>query len=149
MHSSMYTCPYGRGILSIQNLVFLIQTPVATSQGHTGLSSSSSSAANLPDPRLILPNEPTADKLLKLLLPSLRFRDLQDFRGFEKLISRSISFSSLSLATTNLTMLLLQKGQTGTVGQVVVGLGLLWQHKARVHCAHIRCPQSCTSIVHT
>lgn len=107
-----------------------------------GLSSNSDSAAILPEPRLIFPKEPTADKPLKLLLPSLKLRDLQDFRGFEELISRSMSFSVLTFATTNLTMLLLQKGQSGTEGQDVVGLGLLWQHKAKVHCAHIRWPHS-------
>lgn len=105
-----------------------------------GLSNSSFLAAILPELPLIFPNEPTADKLLKLLLPSLRFLDLHDLRG---LTSRSISISVLILATTsNLTMLLLQKGQTGTEEQEVAGLGLLWQHKARVHCAHIWCPQS-------
>lgn len=94
---------------------------VDTYQGSLGLSSQSFSAAILPEPRPSLPN----DKPLKLLLPSLKFRDLQDFRGFEVLRSRSASFSVLTLAMTNLTMLLLQKGQTGTDWQFVVGLGLL------------------------
>lgn len=118
---------------------FLIPNPFIYVSILKALSSSSSSTANL---RLIFPKEPTADKLLKLLLPSLKFLDLHDFRGFEQLMSQSISWSTLSLATTNLTMLLLQKGQTGTFVQEFVGFGLLWQHKARVHCAHILCPQS-------
>lgn len=151
---AMYTCLHGSfgtpgpRIRSLFCPVEVLDPRIYVSRLN-GLSRSSSSAANLPDPRLILPNEPTADRLLKLLLPSLKLRDLQDLRGFEELRSRSISFSTLSLITTSLTMLLLQKGQTGTVEQEVVGLGLLWQHKASVHCAHIWWPHSWTSIVQT
>lgn len=98
----------------------------------------------------IFPNEPIADKLLKLLLPSLKFRPSLDFLGFVGLISNSVSSLVLIWATTNLVMTLRQKGQqTGTVWQAVVGLGLLWQHSARVQWAHIWWPHSWTSIVQT
>ena len=54
----------------------------------------------------------------------------------------------LALATSSREMLPRQKGQAGDGSVSVVGLGLLWQHSASVHGAHIWCPQSCTSIVH-
>ena len=105
-----------------------------------------SSAVILPEPRrLSLPN---ADRPLKLLLPSLKFLDRLGFFKFEELNSIS-SVSVLSLATTKWAMSLLQNGQTGGVMLAVVGFGLLWQHRARVQWAHIRCPQSRTSIVQT
>lgn len=99
-----------------------------------------------PDPRPpILPNDPMADKPLKLLLPSLKFIDLLDFLSFEGL---SVMLF-LIWATTNWAMLLRQKGQTGAVKQAVVGSGLLWQHRANVQGAHIWWPQFWTSMVHT
>lgn len=93
-----------------------------------GLSSHSSWGAILPEPR---PNLPIP---LKLLLPAL---DLRDFLGF-------LEFP----VATNLTMVLRQKGQRGAEGDEVAGLGLLWQHKARVQCAHIICPHSWTWMAH-
>lgn len=114
-----------------------------------GLSIHSFSAAILPEPRpVILPKELTADNPLKLLLPSLKFRDLLIFRSFEEWRSESASSSFVTLIACNCTMLLLQNGHTGSGGLVVVGFGLLWQHKASTQCAHIWCPQSWTSIVH-
>lgn len=94
-----------------------------------------------------LANEPMADKLLKLLLPSLKF-DFLDLLGFERLCSSSKSFLVSILTTTSWLMLLRQNGQTGAVGQAVVGLGFLWQHRARVQWAHIWWPHGLTSIVH-
>lgn len=114
-----------------------------------GLSIHSLSAAILPEPRpVILPKEFTADNPLKLLLPSLTFRDLLVFRSFEEWRSESVSSFFVALIACNCTMLLLQNGHTGSGGLVVVGFGLLWQHKASTQCAHIWCPQSWTSIVH-
>lgn len=55
----------------------------------------------------ILLNEPTTDKLLKLLLPLLKFRYLMDFLGLEV----SLSCSTLTFATTSWAMLLLQNEQ--------------------------------------
>lgn len=72
-----------------------------------------------------------ADKLLKLLLPSLKF-DFLDFLGLEGLSSSSESLLVLISATTSWEILLRQNGQTGAVEQAVVGLGFLWQHRARV-----------------
>lgn len=118
-----------------------------------GLSIHSFSKAILPEPRpTIFPIVLTADNPLKLLLPSLKFHDLLDFLNFGELTSSSwsaVQSSALTLATISWTMLLLQNGQTGTVGHAVIGLGLLWQHKAKVHCAHIWWPQFWTSIVQT
>lgn len=108
-------------------------------------STHSFSAAIRPEPRP--PNllkEPMADSPLKLLLPSQKFLDFFDLLSFE-----SISLSVLTLATTNWAMLLRQNGQRGALRDAVFGLGLLWQHKANVHWAHIWWPQSWTSIVHT
>jgi hypothetical protein len=51
-------------------------------------------------------------------------------------------------ATSSREMLPRQNGQAGDGSVRVVGLGLLWQHSASVHGAHIWCPQSCTSMVH-
>jgi len=51
-------------------------------------------------------------------------------------------------ATSSREMLPRQNGQAGDGSVWVVGLGLLWQHSASVHGAHIWCPQSCTSMVH-
>lgn len=119
-----------------------------------GLSIHSLSAAILPEPRPpIFPKDPIADKPLKLLLPSLlKFCDLLDFLSLEELTSPmpwSASWSSwlLIFATTSRAMVLRQKGQTGGVRHAVVGFGLLWQQRAKVHCAHIWWPQSWTSIV--
>lgn len=118
-----------------------------------GLSIHSFSRAIRPEPRpTILPIVLTADKPLKLLLPSLKFQDLLGFLSFGELTSCSCSALPCSVftsATTSWTMLLLQNGQTGTVGNAVMGLGLLWQHKANVQWAHIWWPQFWTSIVHT
>jgi len=129
-----------------------------------GLSISSFSAAILPEPRpVILPNDPIVDSPMKLLLSSPRFIDLLCFLNLEELTSpasrsttttssRLLLFSLLLLlfwATTKHAMVLLQNGQTGGVTVEVVGFGLLWQHSASVHCAHIWWPQSLTSIVHT
>ncbi len=115
-----------------------------------GLSTSSLHPAaifpGLRPPNLV--NEPMADKLLKLLLPSLKF-DFLDLLGFEGLSSSSESLIVLILATTSWEMLLRQNGQTGAVVQAVVGLGFLWQHRARVQWAHISWPHGLTSIVHT
>lgn len=91
--------------------------------------SMSSSVLILPDPRP--PILPKAESPLKLLLPSLKFQDRLDFRGFEEPISMS-SVSMSSLATTRRAMVLLQNGQTGGFTEAVVGLGLLWQQRARV-----------------
>lgn len=112
------------------------------------LSTHSFSVTNLPDPRpLIFPIDPTLDKPLKLLLPSLKLWDHLDFLCLgEELSSQS---TVLILATTRWLMLLRQNGQTGADWAAVVGLGLLWQQRARVQWAHIWCPQSWTSIVHT
>jgi len=116
-----------------------------------GLSIHSFSAAILPDPRPpIFPN--VADNPLKLLLPSLKFRDFLDFLSFGEPISPmswSASLQFLILATARRTMVLRQNGQTGGLRHAVVGLGLLWQQRASVHCAHIWWPQSWTSIVQT
>ena len=120
---------------------------------YQGLSIHSFSAAILPEPRPpILLKEPTADKPLKLLLPSLKFLDFLDLLSLEELtspMSLSASLLVLILATASRAMPLLQKGQTGAVRHAVVGFGLLWQHRASVHWAHIWWPQSWTSIVHT
>jgi hypothetical protein len=51
-------------------------------------------------------------------------------------------------ATGSREMLPRQKGQAGDGSARVVGLGLLWQHSARAHEAHIWCPQSRTSTLH-
>lgn len=103
-----------------------------------GLSTSSlHSAATFPELRPpILPNDPIADKLLKLLLPSLKF-DFLDLLGLEGLVSTSLSLLVLIFATTNWLILLRQKGHTGAAAQVVVGFGFLWQHNARMQWAHI------------
>ena len=121
---------------------------------YQGLSTHSFSAAILPELRPpIFPNVPTAeDKPLKLLLPSLKFRDFLDFLNLEELMSpmsRSVSSQISIFATTSRAMVLRQNGQTGGVRHAVVGLGLLWQQRANVHCAHIWWPQFWTSIVHT
>lgn len=94
----------------------------------------------------ILPNE--ADKLLKLLLPSLKF-DFRDLLGFTELDSTSVSQLLLILATSNWIMAPRQNGQDGPERAVVAGSGFLWQHSARVQWAHISWPQGLTSIVHT
>lgn len=128
----------------------IFRLPNATK--YQGLSAHSFSATILPEPRPpILPKEFIADKLLKLLLPSLKFRDFLAFLNLELLspVSRSASSSLLIFATTRRFMVLRQKGQTGGVRHSVLGLGLLWQQRARVHCAHIWWPQFWTSIVHT
>lgn len=129
------------------------RSPTTASRSPQSLSTHSLSDAILPDPRPpIFPNVPTADKPLKLLLPSLKFRDLLDLFNFEELMSptsRSASSKSLLLATASRAMLLRQKGQTGGVRDADVGLGLLWQQRASVQCAHIWWLQSWTSIVHT
>lgn len=114
-----------------------------------GLSTQSLLSEILPELRPpTFPNEPMADdKPLKLLLPSLKFHDFLAFLSFEGL---SLSMSSFFiLATTNWAILLRQKGHTGAVRHAVVGLGLLWQHRANVQWAHIWWPQSWTSIVQT
>lgn len=120
---------------------------------YQGLSTHSFSAATLPELRLpIFPNEPTADKPLKLLLSSHKFWNLLDFLNLEELISPmllSVSSSFLIFTTANRPMVLRQNGQTGGFKHAVVGLGLLWQQRASVQCAHIWWPQSWTSIVHT
>lgn len=101
-----------------------------------GLSIHSPLSAILPEPRpLNLLNEPMDDKPLKLLLPSLMRLDFLDFLSFNALSGSPTSF--LALATTNLAMLLRQKGQRGAVTEEVVGFGLLWQHNANVQWAHI------------
>ena len=46
-------------------------------------------------------------------------------------------------------MQLRQKGQSGAATKRLLGLGLLWQQRDKVQCAHIWCPQSLTSIVHS
>lgn len=116
---------------------------------------SSHSAAILPELRLPnFPNELTLDSPLKLLLP-LSFKCLSfldDLLSLEQLISAlswSVSSWHSVFTTTSLVMVLRQNGQTGGVRQAVAGLGLLWQHRASVHCAHIWWPQFWTSIVHT
>jgi len=107
------------------------------------------SASTFPELRpAILPNEPMADKLLKLLLPSLKF-DFLDLLGFVGLDSTSVSLSVLILATFNWRMAPRQNGQTGPVVQPVAGSGFLRQHSARVQWAHIWWSQGLTSIVHT
>lgn len=120
---------------------------------HQGLSTHSFSAGILPEPRLpIFPKEPIADKLLKLLLPSLKVRDFLAFLSLDELLSPlswSASSQVLIFATTRQAMVLRQNGHTGGVRHSVVGLGLLWQQRARVHCAHIWWPQFWTSMVHT
>lgn len=141
-------------------LIFQFSTPKCTVFfrffGHgkprqtIGLSISSLlSAAILPEPRpVIFPNDPIADSPMKLLLSSPRFIDLLCFLSFDELTSpasRSTTSSWLLLlllsllfwATTNRAMTLLQNGHTGGVTVEVVGFGLLWQHSASVHCAHI------------
>jgi hypothetical protein len=60
----------------------------------------------------------------------------------------SSSASGLARATSSLEMLPRQNGQAGDGGVSVAGFGLLWQHSASVHAAHIWCPQSCTSMLH-
>jgi len=123
---------------------------------HCCLSSSSHSfsAAIFPELRPpIFPNEFTLDNPLMLLLPpSFMVRVFLDLLGLEQVMSTpswSMSWGLSFFTTTNLAMLLLQNGQTGGTTREVEGLGLLWQHRASVHCAHIWWPQSCTSIVHT
>lgn len=124
---------------------------VFSSYQDQGLSNSSlQSAETLLEVRASFPNEPNDDKLLKLL--SLHSPWLNDFIvrfGFVGLSSKSISVSSLLLATTNWVMLQRQKGQTGVFGQALEELGLLWQQRARMQWAHIWWPQCSTSIVHT
>ena len=115
---------------------------------------STHSAAILPELRPPnFPNELTLDRPLKLLLPlSFKFLNLFDaLLSLEQLmstLSRSVSSWHSVFTTTSLVMVLRQNGQTGGVRQAVAGLGLLWQHRASVHCAHIWCPQLWTSIVH-
>lgn len=111
--------------------------------------STQSFSVNWPELWLTLPNEPTDDRPLKLLLPSLKCRDFLDFLSFEEeyMSSSSTSGFSLTFATANRAMVVRQNGHMGGVRQAVVGLGLLWQHKARVQWAHIWWPQSWTSIV--
>lgn len=115
------------------------------------LSIHSFSAAILPEPRPpILLND--VDNPLKLLLPSLKLRDFLAFLNFGELMSpmsRSASSWFSIFTTTRWAMVLRQNGHTGGVRHAVVGFGLLWQHRASVHCAHIWWPQSWTSIVHT
>lgn len=87
----------------------------------------------LPDPQPIIPNDPTAeDRPLKLLLPSLL--QCRNLLGFEVVFWSPVS---LALVVTSRDMLLRQKGQAGAGKNKVVGFGLLWQHTASVHWAHI------------
>lgn len=92
-----------------------------------------------------------ADKPFKLLLPSLKL-DFLDLIGLEGLNSGPVSllviFPQLSLkgglasaasaslllilATASWVMPLRQKGQIGTTGDDVSGLGFLWQQRAKV-----------------
>lgn len=115
---------------------------------------STHSAAILPELRPPnFPNELTLDNPLKLLLPLsftfLNFFDvLLNLEQFISTLSRSVSSWYSVFTTTSLAMVLRQNGQTGGVRQAVAGLGLLWQHRASVHCAHIWWPQLWTSIVH-
>lgn len=92
----------------------------------------------------MFPNEPIAeDRSLKLLLASMQFRVLLGFLCVEV---SPCSSPSLALAMTSFEMLLRQKGQAGDGKHKVVGLGLLWQHKARTQWAHIWCLQSWSSM---
>jgi hypothetical protein len=52
------------------------------------------------------------------------------------------------VATASRVMLPRQKGHVGSGWLCVAGLGLVWQHSASVHAAHIWCPHSWISIVH-
>ena len=68
--------------------------------------------------------------------------------GDEAAALSSSSASGLARATSSLEMLPRQNGQAGDGGVSVAGFGLLWQHSASVHAAHIWCPQSSTSMLH-
>ena len=84
---------------------------------------------------------------LKLLLPpSLRLWERRD-RLWASCGEEGLSGSPV-LATTSREMPPRQNGHAGAGSVSVVGLGLLWQHRASVQVAHIWCPQSCTSMVH-
>lgn len=83
----------------------------------------------------MFPNDPIAeDRSLKLLLPSVQFWVSLGILCIEAL---PCSSPSLALVMTNFEMLLRQKGQAGDGKHKVVGVGLLWQHKARTQWAHI------------
>lgn len=101
------------------------------------------------DPRPIFEKDPATadDSPLKLLLPpSLRLCDRRDRRrtscgdeaGPAAALSASKSLDAvLALATSSREMLPRQNGQAGDGSVSVVGFGLLWQHRANVHGAHI------------
>lgn len=91
-------------------------------------------SATLPEPRPILDLMAEVSPL-KLLLPW-------------DLTPASSLLVLLLLATSSRVMVARQNGQAGGCRACrVVGLGLLWQHSASVHAAHIWCPQSCTSML--
>lgn len=136
------------------NLTLPIMESFDYHKNHSHHSLSIHSAAILPELRLPnFPNELTLDNPLKLLLPlSFMFLGFLDLLSLELLIS-TLSWSASSrvsiFTAASLDMALRQNGQTGGVRQAVAGLGLLWQQRASVHCAHIWWPQFWTSIVHT
>lgn len=82
----IFDYPGSKPLASLQNgIVFGCKIPTK----YHGLSTHSVSAAILPEPRPpIFPKDPTADKPLKLLLPSLlKFRDLLIFLCLEEVMS--------------------------------------------------------------
>lgn len=98
------------------------------------MTSSLHSAATLPEllPP-ILPKDPIAAKLLKLLLPSVSVKDVLALLGLDGLCSISIALV-FALATTSWVIVLLQKGQIGGEGAAAEELSfLLWQQRERVH----------------